>query len=104
MFEGLQQALVEYRRWIEEEEKVMADPVKHQQFKQVRDSMPPATTPTPHLCQALPGSRSACHSVASSAGQHVLAAGQDSQAGIRHDCCRCKHSVCGTPGVQCVPC
>jgi hypothetical protein len=53
MFEGLQQALVEYRRWVEEEEKVMADPVKHQQFKQVRGGiMPPATIPTPFVSRS----------------------------------------------------
>jgi hypothetical protein len=36
MFDGLQTSLTEYRRWVVEEERVMDDPAKHQQFKQVR--------------------------------------------------------------------
>ncbi|KXZ45660.1 hypothetical protein GPECTOR_52g59 [Gonium pectorale] len=34
MFMGLKQSLTEYRRWVEQEERVANDPVAHQQFLQ----------------------------------------------------------------------
>lgn len=35
MFDGVQQSLVQYQSWVEQERRASSDPVKHQQFLQV---------------------------------------------------------------------